>query len=346
MNRPLIVDAHLDLAWNHVRGRDITLPAAQQPMVHNETATIGLPDLRAGGVRLVVATLFSLPDSPEHAGYVDHAGAFDQANRQMTFNSRLHNDGEIGLVRERNDLPKPNATAAHRLPAIVLMEGADAMTLANESDNATPAAWFERGVRMVGLAWHATRWAGGTGAPGPLTHDGRKLVSQLDATGFIHDASHLAERSLDDLLDLATAPICASHSNCRFIVGNDPGGRHLPDHQINAIAQRGGVIGINLFDRFLLPAGEYGMRRATLLDVVAHIRHACDIIGDCAHVGIGTDLDGGFGREHIPLEIETAADLPKLGDALSTAHFTDTDIAAILGGNWLRFFKMHLPACS
>jgi membrane dipeptidase len=225
---------------------------------------------------------------------------------------------------------------------ILLIEGADSIRLAGESQDASAAAWHAAGARLVGLAWGQTRYAGGTGAPGPLTPEGRRLVSELDDAGLIHDASHLAEASLDDLLALAHRPICASHSNCRAILHDDPRARHLHDRHIRAITARGGVIGIVLYDRFLLPPAELAHRRANWSDVIRHIDHVCDLAGACRHVGIGSDLDGGFGREHVPEELETIADLPELADALAARGYGDADIAGIMGGNWLEFFRQSL----
>jgi membrane dipeptidase len=111
---------------------------------------------------------------------------------------------------------------------------------------------------------------------------------------------------------------------------------------VRAIAQRGGVIGINFYEKFLLPKTQHGKRRATLADVVAHVKHICDLAGDAAHVGIGTDMDGGLGREQIPIEIQTSADLPKMAESLASAGFSDADITAVMGKNWLKFFQLNL----
>ncbi len=342
----LIADAHLDLAYNALRGRNLSLPASQQPAIHDrtpETATVGLPDLQQAGVGLVCGTIYCTPQSGERPGYVDHAGAFAQAGDQLAIYQRLWDQGRLRLVRSPADLPGSQAPTPEALAMILLIEGADAVALSSESDSASAAAWFDAGARMIGLAWGGTRYAGGTGAPGPLTAEGRRLVSELDAAGFVHDASHLAESSLDDLLGLGQRPICASHSNCRAIVGEDPRGRHLADRHIRAITDRGGVIGIVLYDRFLLTPAELAKRRAGWSDVVRHIDHVSQLTGDCLHVGIGSDLDGGFGRENVPHELTSIADLPGLADALSAAGFGDEDVRRVMGANWLSFFRLALP---
>lgn len=340
MDQPIrFVDAHLDLAYNAGRGRDITRPAAEQPDDHGEAATVGLPDLQAAGCDLVCGTLFCLPQSDKEPGYSNAAGAIEQADKQLSAYETLEANGQLRMIRTAGELDGDG------LGLIVLMEGADAMTLPGEATDATtPAGWFRRGVRMVGLAWQATRYTAGTGANGPLTDDGRALVPLLDEAGFIHDASHLAEAALDELLDLASRPICASHSNCRSIVGEDPAGRHLPNRQIEALTKRGGVIGVVFYDRFLLPPAEKAIRRANFSDVLDHIARICDLAGDARHVGIGSDFDGGFGNQHVPEEMTSAADLPKLADALASAGFSDADIRNICGDNWRRFFLEHLPS--
>jgi membrane dipeptidase len=222
------------------------------------------------------------------------------------------------------------------LSAILLLEGGDAIRTPDDLPE-----WFDAGLRIVGLAWKQTRYAGGTGAPGPLTSEGKALVKHLDRFGIIHDTSHLAEQSFWDLMDLADRAVIASHSNCRAIVGD--GDRHLTDDMIRAITSRGGVIGINFYDKFLLPRTEHGLRRATLTDVVNHVKHICDLAGSAKHVGIGTDMDGGLGREQIPVEITTSADLPRVAEALNSAAFSDQDVIGIMGENWRRFFANALP---
>ncbi|WP_428937522.1 dipeptidase [Fontivita pretiosa] len=363
----LIADAHLDLAFNALpqRGRDPRLPAKDQPVVDREIPTVGLPDLRAGGVGLICATIFCWPRD-EHGGYSTAEEARAMALSQLAWYRSCIDQGLMRLVTSTLDIPRVTrsvsvpgdsendnstdaaAATAHAhgpasaetvrpLRAILLLEGADAIRTPDDLPE-----WFDAGLRIVGLAWKRTRYAGGTGAPGPLTPAGCELVRQLDRLGMIHDASHLAEESFWNLLDIATGPIIASHSNCRAIVGE--GDRHLSDEMIRALIARGGVIGINFYDKFLIPRPQQGRRRATLNDVVNHVKHICDLAGDASHVGLGTDMDGGLGREQIPVEIRTSADLPRVAQALSEAGFGQHDVTAIMGGNWCGFFRASLPS--
>ena len=355
-----IVDAHLDLSYNALRGRDLTLPAAQQKPDDEGTPTVGLPDLRAGGVGLVCATIFIEPASRNAAGGYHSA---DEAHQQCLRNLQWYNEqvaaGRMRWVRNRQELPARGAalgtsplatnnqqlaTPTHSapstqhsaLPFILLLEGADA--LRSEAD---VTWWWQQGLRIVGLAWKRTLLAGGTGEPGPLTPLGRTIAAALDRSGFIHDVSHLAEESFWQLLELTKGPVIASHSNSRAIIPTD---RQLSDDMARAVVHRGGIIGINLFGRFLVPPAERGKRPATLADAVRQIRHFADLFGHVRQIGLGTDLDGGFGREDSPHELTSIADLPKLADQLSAAGFGDRDVAGIMGENWMDFFGRALPA--
>lgn len=328
-----LVDAHLDLAYNALRGRAVTQPAIRQTPDDDGIPSVGLPDLRAGNVGLICATIFCEPATwkGRGSGYETPDEAHAQAIDQLQWYVNQEAAGELRIVHSADQLP---GDSHHAIPMILLMEGSDAL---REVDDVI--LFHKAGLRMVGLAWKRTRHAGGTGAPGPLTGEGVELVKHLDAAGIIHDVSHLAEESFWQLLDQSNGPVVATHSNCRRFIPTD---RHLSDEMIRAIVGRGGVIGINFYDRFLLPPEVYGKRRATLDDVILHIRHICDLAGNANHVAIGTDMDGGFGKEQIPVEIATSADLPKVGEALGSAGFTGADVANILGRNWVRFFEKHL----
>ena len=335
----LVVDAHLDLAYNALRGRDVLRPAAEQAADEEGIPTVGLPDLRAGGVGLICATIFCEPAVGPKPGYRTPEEAHDVARRQMAWYAAHRDGGRVQFVTTPDDVAAveaPTAPGAAPLNAILLLEGADPLRTPDDVPG-----WFDAGLRIVGLAWKRTRYAGGTGAPGPLTAEGVEMVRALDRHRIIHDLSHLAEESFWQLLDLSDGPVMASHSNCRAFVPTD---RQLSDDMIRAIAARGGVVGINFFDKFLLlPPDEYGKRRATLADVVRHIDHVCQLAGDARHVGIGTDMDGGLGRNEIPEEIQSSADLPRVAEALCRADYSDDDVARIMGANWANFFRKSLP---
>ena len=330
----LIVDTHLDLSDMALEGRDLTLPALEQPPGKHGPNVVGFPDLRVGGVGLICGTLFTGPEVYRRNGVDDPAAAHQHAAGQIRWYNQQEQAGRLHLVRRRSGLPV-ESDPGHTLHTIILMENADP-----SQRPADAGWWFTQGVRIVGMAWRRTRYAGGTGAPGGLTPIGRELVRELDNVGMIHDISHLSEASFWDLVELSSGPIMASHSNCRALINTD---RQISDGMIRAIAQRGGVVGINFFDRFLIPAAERQRRRATLADVMAHVKHICNVLGDADHIGLGTDFDGGLGRNDVPEEITTAADLPRIGDAAARAGFSDADIRRFLQGNWLGFFRGALP---
>lgn len=330
----MIVDAHLDLAYNALRGRAVTRPAREQTPDEDGTPAVGLPDLERADVRLICGTIFTEPYNPATApgGYHNPTESHRHALAQLRWYQDREREGHLSLVRRAEDL----ATLRTRpLKTIILMEGADPLRSPEDV-----ALFHAAGLRIVGLAWKRTACAGGAGEPGPLTPLGRTIVRSLDEHRIIHDASHLADDALSELLDLTEGPLIASHSNARAII---PRERHLTDDTARAIARRGGVIGLVLYDRFLVPPDEYDLRKATLTDFTRQARYFSDLLGTTKHLGLGSDMDGGFGLEHLPAGLTTAADLPRLADALSAADFPDSDVAGILGQNWLRYFTETLP---
>jgi membrane dipeptidase len=243
----------------------------------------------------------------------------------------------VSLITTRADLDHVLVSPEPQVGFVILMEGADPIVTPEQTQE-----WFEAGVRIVGPAWSQTRYSGGTRAPGPLTDLGRALMPQLEHAGMILDASHMAEQSFWDALELYHGTVIASHSNCRAYVNTD---RQLNDEMIRAIAQRNGVIGMVMYNRFLKEDWDKSARKeaVTLAEVARHAWRICDLTGDVNHVGIGTDFDGGFGVDSVPAEIDTVADLQKLGNALADARFSDDDIANILGLNWVRLLRQALP---
>ena len=343
-----IVDAHEDIAYNAGKGRDFKLSALEKRKLETSrdsgkgVATLGLPELIQADVRIVFATLWAAPCNvlvPKlKPCYETPQQAYDLARKQLEYYNDLAKDSRITLIRSRSEIDYVLDPDSSRLGVVLLMEGADPIVTPKQVRE-----WFEAGVRIVGPAWHATRYAGGTRMPGPLTGLGRELMEEMERTGLILDVSHMAEASFFEALELFHGPVIASHSNCRAIVPTD---RQLSDEMISALVAREGVIGTVLCNEFLQPDWKQAgaiKSKVTLSDVVKHIRHMCDLAGDKLHVGIGSDFDGGFGAESIPAELDTAADLQKVGEVLGDDGFSQTDIGNILGGNWVRLLRRALP---
>jgi membrane dipeptidase len=352
----MIVDGHLDIAYNALSlGRDVTTSVASIRASEGDrrpglgTATVGLPELHAGGIGLVFATIFVMPvharesELPTEYAYATPAEAHTLARAQLAYYHDWEARGLAKIIRSRADLVAHQsawAQGATPLGLVILMEGADPITVPSEA-----AWWADQGVRIVGPAWQATRYCGGTRQPGPLTDLGRALLPELADAGLLLDASHLAEASFWQVLELWQGPLIASHSNCRSMVLARTADRHLSDAMIKALVSRDAVIGTVLFNAFLA-AYEWGTpkERYGLELLVRHIDHICQLAGDAEHVAIGSDLDGGLGREHIPRELDSIADMPRIAEALSKAGFTDAQVHAIMGENWLRMLAQALPA--
>jgi membrane dipeptidase len=348
-----IVDAHLDIAYNALNyGRSPLKPVAdirkqEQPDSERGEATVSFPDMRAGGVGLVWGTMFvtpshaKIPIMGEKMIYhnADQAHAF--AMQQLDFYHRLAD--ETAYVRLVTDVDSLNAvTQSHEdenadnlLGILPLMEGADPIREPEEAEY-----WYERGLRAIGLAWDDTRYATGAWSHPDegLTPAGYRLLEVMADLGFILDLTHMSEKSTIQALERYEGPVVATHSNCRALV---PGQRQLSDTQIRLLGERDGVMGTVLYNAFLQKGWRKGDRKSavTLDQVVAHIDHVCQLLGDARHVGIGTDLDGGFGAEHIPAELDSIADLPKIGAKLKERGYEAEDVANVMGGNWLRVLR-------
>jgi membrane dipeptidase len=343
-----IVDAHEDIASNVLHhGRDVRRSVAETREIEEaisreagkyypETAMIGLPDLRRGGVGLVFATIFVMPGEPETMTADGLAQLRYYAElAQSTPGARIiaHRPTLDGLLTDWQAAPTPDERP---VGFALLLEGADPLR-----DPSELAAWHAEGLRIVGPAWRGTRYAGGTGMPGGLTDLGRSLLREMEALGMILDISHLAEQSVWDALDTFSGVVIASHANCREYVPTD---RQLSDDTIRALAERDGVIGAVLHNAFLVGGYERGSGVPVHLDaIVQHIDRVCQLTGSARHSAIGSDFDGGAGVESTPVELDSVADLGRIGDALSDRGYTASDVAGILGGNWLRVLRRGLP---
>lgn len=358
----LVVDAHEDIAWNMLNhGRDYTRSAYETRAIegtgiayaHNAgICTLGLPEWLAGQVGVIAATVFVMPVqhsiSTDVVVYATPDEAHDWGMRELDAYEALAEatGGQVRLIDTAGDLDAvvrtwaPDADPAERRIGLLRsMEGADPIR-----EPAEVGAWFERGLRIIGPSWRRTRYGGGTWEPGPLTDLGRALLDEMAALGMMLDLSHASDQTFLEALDHYDGVVLASHSNPRAFC---PGGERCPnDEMIARLAERGGVIGVVLYNAYLSPDWTHGDGRTVALDAVVDvIDHICQRLGGCANVGIGSDFDGGLGWENnIPRELDTVADLLLIGDALRARGYTEEDVKAIMGGNWLRLYREGLPA--
>jgi len=365
---PLIIDSHQDIAWNMLTyGRDYTrsvhvtrrLEAGTATPDRNGDCLVGWPEYQRGQVAVVFSTLFASPARKQEVGdallYADYETAHRLYRSQIDVYRRLvdsHPDkfrivstvGELDSVIEHWSRPVPeDREAGHPVGLVYLMEGADGIRSPGEL-----AEWYELGLRIIGLSWAGTRYAGGTSEPGPLSEDGRQLLAAMADYNFILDLSHMDEAAAYESLDRYEGPVIATHSNCAALMQGSETNRHLPDRVIRGLVERDGVIGLIPLNSFLKVGWlrTNGSRREEVpLDTfIAHVDHVCQLAGDANHAGIGSDFDGGFGLQSIPPELDTIADLQLVASRLSALGYKEADAANILGGNWLRFLRKHLPA--
>jgi membrane dipeptidase len=224
---------------------------------------------------------------------------------------------------------------------IPLMEGGEAIRSLDELPE-----WWERGVRIIGPAWMSNKYCGGTREPGPLTKEGQALLDAMAEIGFVLDLSHMDWAAAREALDIYEGTIIASHSNALRQVKDGNSNRFLTDDIIERIVERDGVIGVVLFNRFLVQTWKNTDPRENcpLEMVAAQIDYICQKAGDARHVGFGTDFDGGFGLQQVPAGIDTIADLAKLVPMLASRGYNEDDITAIYGGNWIKLLRKSLPS--
>jgi membrane dipeptidase len=352
----LIIDAHLDLAWNALDwNRDLLQPVSEIRQRERELGmtgkgrgegTVSFPELRRGGVGLFIATL--LPRllranlMPAIQRYERMEAAYAAACGQMAYYRILEQQGVLRWIKDAAGLDAHvrawNANPQREPFGFILsMEGADSVLSPEQVDE-----WYQAGLRIIGPAHYGVSpYAHGTGTEGGLFPKGPALLKEMQRVGMILDVTHLSDQCFDEALDIYDGPVLASHHNCRALV---PDQRQLTDDQIRRLIQRGAVIGTALDDWMLVPGWVRGQTRpeeagVKLETMVDHIDHVCQLAGNARHAAIGTDLDGGFGREQSPYDLDTIADLRRVPELLRRRGYDQDAIAGILHGNWLRFFR-------
>jgi membrane dipeptidase len=355
----LIVDGHLDLAWNALQwNRDLlasvyTIRTREANTLGKGRAlnTVAFPDLRRGRVALCFGTIMvrntGRPRAHVDFESVEQAYAISQSHQAYYHALAMH--GHINLIEDQTDLARHlqqwqtwEAAPDDEPPPVgivISMESAD--PILNPADL---SQWWQQGLRIIGPAHQGLgRYVGGTGVEDGFTSSGITLLKTMQVTGMILDLTHLTDRAFWQALEHFGGAVLASHANSRTLV---PHQRQFSDEQIRAIQARDGVIGV-AFDNWMLVPGYIkdgaGNPAVTLQNVADHIDYLCQLTGSSQHCALGTDLDGGFGREQAPADLDTIADLQKLHGILSGRGYGEADIAAILHGNWIRILMAHLP---
>ncbi|GLV54013.1 peptidase [Dictyobacter sp. S3.2.2.5] len=350
----LIIDAHLDLGWNALQwNRDLRLSTytlrsqeAHQSGPGRGQGTTALPELRKGRIALCFSTLLarSTGRATPHVDYASAVQAFGAARGQLAYYRALEREGLIRIISQLTDLerhmaewqqwdadPKSDENAMPPLGFLISMESADPILSPGELEE-----WQAEGVRVIGPAHYGPgRYAGGTGTEMGLTPEGREFIAEMQRLGILLDTTHLSDQAFWEALELYQGPILASHNNCRTLV---PHQRQFDDEQLKAIIERDGVIGM-AFDIWMMQPNWTLNTGVKLAKIVEHIDHICQIAGSSRHIGIGSDLDGGFGREQSPCDLDTIADLQQLTGLLADRGYKDEDIAGIMHGNWLRLLR-------
>lgn len=353
----LIFDCHLDLSMNALEwNRDLRQPVARIREIESgmtdvkgrALGTTAFPEMRAGGIGVCVATQIGgcmKPRGPV-ACWESPPQAWAMTQGQLAWYRAMEEAGEMREIRDLDGLrtqlelwADPAAAAEAKAPIgyIRSLEGADSIVTLDYLERA-----WDDGLRALGPAHYGEgRYAMGHDRVGPLKPEGRDLIREMDRLGMILDVTHLSDDCFWEALDLFSGPVWASHSNCRALV---PDVRQFSDEQLRALIERGAVIGA-VFDAWMvvpgwirgetLPEGS----GATIDRVVDHIDHICQLAGNANHAGIGTDLDGGFGTEQCPVDLDTISDVATVAECLRDRGYAEVDITGIMSGNYLRFLE-------
>lgn len=349
------IDAHLDLSMNAMEwNRDLRQTAHQirqreQGMTDKPDrakGTVSLPDLRRGKVGLVVATQIAryvAPDNPL-PGWQSPEQAWAQTQGQRLWYEAMVDDGQMTPIRNLDELEAHLVLWSDSEPVddkpigyILSLEGADSLVTVDHVQRA-----YDYGLRAIGPAHYGPgRYAQGTDATGPMGPMGHDLLREMERLNIILDATHLSDDSFRDALDHFNGPVWASHHNCRALVNHN---RQFSDEQLRELIARDAVIGGPLDAWMMVPGWVRGTStpestNCSLSVMIDHLDHICQLAGNANHIGIGSDLDGAFGKEQCPYDLDTIADLQKIPDLLRQRGYTDADIANVMHGNWLRFLR-------
>lgn len=367
MDKPFVVDLHLDLAWDALFwNRDLTLSVDQTraledsgpPQVAADVSTgmctVTFPELRRGRVGLVLSTIMSRIQNREghhRDGMRTQEQAMAIGRGHLAYYQTMSKRGHFKPVLNLEDLDEAVATwsdstvvtANAPIYHILSMESADPIEDPNDVQ-----FWWDAGLRVVGPAHFGDNtYIHGTGTEGGLKPPAAELFRAMRDAGMILDITHMADQAVWESFELWDGPVMASHCTCRSLV---PGQRHLQDDMIKELIRRGGVIGMVFCQNFIDPDIDWENRRSArkggwepkygMEALIPHVERIGDLAGGTiANVAIGTDMDGGFGAELTPTDVDTIADVRSFEGVLCNAGYRREDAEAILNGNALRFFR-------
>lgn len=352
----LIIDAHLDLSMNALEwNRNLKLPVkdirerekGMTDKLDRSRGMVSLPELRKGKIGLVVATMIArfVDIDSNLPGWHSPEQAWAQSQGQRNWYKAMEDMGEMVQITNKSELKKHIALwndtnkpdEDKQVGYILSLEGADSLVNLSYLEKS-----YAYGLRALGPAHYGPgRYAPGTGLEGPLTAKGVELVKAMDALGMILDVTHLTDQGFKQVTDMYKGPIWASHHNCRALVDYQ---RQLTDDQIKVLIERKSVIG-GVLDAWMLKNGWVRGKSDPVKDnvhlelLIDHYDHICQIAGNSDHIAIGSDLDGMYGTEQSPYDMDTIADLQLLKDLLNKRGYSATDIEKIFHGNWLRFLE-------
>lgn len=362
-----IIDSHQDLGWNILTfGRDYARSAAEIRQMEKDTLTpqrngqtlLGWPDYQKGQVAVVFSTIFATPkryqgEDWDKVVFSNNQEYGEIVHRQLDAYSRLvdKNPDKFRLIDSIEDLEKvitpwTNSSAIlpdnpHPVGLVLLVEGAEGLRDMDELEE-----WYSAGVRIIGPVWAGTRFCGGMYNPdNSFSKEGFALLDAMAGLNITLDISHMNETSALTALDTFSGKVIASHANVRKLLHSQENERHFTDLTIRRLVERGGVMGVVPFAKFLKPDWNISRERQPVpLTLLAdHIDAICQIAGSSDHAAIGTDFDGGFGWPDVPDEIDTIADMQKLIAILESRGYAGQDVQKIMGGNWHSFLQTSLP---
>jgi len=354
IEKPFIFDAHLDLSMNAMEwNRDLRLTVhelrdREKGMIDlpdRERGTVAFPELIEGNIGIVVATQIAryVTEGSPLPGWKSQEQAWAQTQGQLAWYKSMEKQGFLTQITDidslENHLKAWNSHDSNQksIGYILSLEGADSIIDPDYLEKS-----YDDGLRALGPAHYGPGvYAFGTDSTGGLAKNGRALIQKMSELGIILDVTHLCDESFWEAVELFKGPLWASHNNCRALVKNN---RQFSDDQLKVIIERGGVIGA-AFDAWMLYPnwirGETTPKSAevTLETVVDHIDHICQLAGNANHVGLGTDLDGAFGTEQCPHDLDTIADLQKLPDIFRSRGYSESDILKVMSENWIEFLR-------